>query len=487
MELTGALYLRVSRKEQREGISLDEQRIALTEYAERYGIHIIAIYEEDASTWKRNRHRDQFDAMVADAHAGKFNRILVWKLDRFARTQREIHNTIVELEEIDVFLILVREGTDFSKMSRHMRSVTRGGMAIGTEIETLAKSDRAIMTNDYRRRTLKIVTTGRRATGYVFGGKFQPSKIDEPRAEGVRFAFMEYATNNYSLVELVEKLNQMGYTLAGGKPYTDNALRYILHNYGYTGRILVDGQWIESNEPRIIPDELFNQVQRVLEMRSTAPRTAARKFRSHLLNGILFCSHCGSKMYVRNSKAYICRLTRTPGDRCPADGDAPKLIAESILARRVDELVSNLRLPTNWQQHIVGILNGQDTAEDIESKRTRIKHQIERTKNLYIMGDMTIPEYTARRDELNDQLAKLVEPDQPDTSYILKAGEYLENIPSVWAGADTGERRNILESLFSALWLDRIERRLCNAGVYPEFVPLFGQMFEMTDGKIFVL
>jgi hypothetical protein len=487
MELMGALYLRVSRKEQREGISLDEQSIVLTEYAERHGIHIIAMYEEDASTWKHNRHRDQFDAMIADAHAGKFNRILVWKLDRFARTQREIHNAIVELEEIGVFLILVREGTDFSKMSRHMRSVTRGGMAIGTEIETLAKSDRAIMTNDYRRRNLRIVTTGRRATGYAFGGKFQPSKLDEPRAEGVRFAFREYSTNNYSLIELVEKLNQLGYTLAGGKPYTDNALRYILHNYGYTGRILVDGQWVESNEPRIIPDKLFDQVQRVLSARSTAPRTAAHKFRSHLLNGLLFCSHCGSKMYVRNSKAYICRLTRTPGDRCPADGDAPKLIAESVLARQANELVERLVLPEGWRRHVMEIFNGFDASQDFEAKRARIELRIERTKDLYIMGDLAIPEYTARRDELNSELAKLVGPETPSKTRVLEAGEYLANIPSLWEVATVGERRAILEALFDALWLDRVGRRLCNASVYPEFIPILGQLFEMTDDKIFVL
>lgn len=481
---TCALYLRVSSREQREeGASLDEQREMLTRYAGRHNLSITTIYEEDASTWKSGR-RDEFSRMVEDAYQGKFQRILVQKLDRFARTQREIHTTIDKLEQAGVFLILAQEGTDFSRIGRHARSAIRGGLAMGAEMEALAKSDRAIMVNEYRRQQLRLFTTGRLPTGYVAAEtRYQPARVDTLRAEGVKVAFRLYATGDYSITGLATELRQRGYTLSGGGPYTENAVRHILKNRRYTGRVLVDDEWIASNETALISDDLFEQVQRMLALRHSAPRTAAHKFRSHLLNGILYCSHCGSKMYIRNQAAYICQLTRLAGDNCPVDDQAPKLITEGLLARQVDALIGHLELKPGWKERTLEIVNQGDEGRDIEAERQRVSAALWRVKELFIMGDLLLDQYVQKRQELTQRLHSLVVPESNQEA-VLQAGAYLENLPSLWAEATIREQRAILCTIFSALWLDRVQRQIVRVSPFPEFQPLFTHLeFEPVDGS----
>ena len=83
--MRAAGYIRVSTTEQaEEGHSLDAQRRAILDYCQddRRGWPVV-IYE-DAGYSGTSEDRPEFQRLLADAEARRFDVVVVWKLDRFS-------------------------------------------------------------------------------------------------------------------------------------------------------------------------------------------------------------------------------------------------------------------------------------------------------------------------------------------------------------------------------------------------------------------
>jgi DNA invertase Pin-like site-specific DNA recombinase len=97
-----ALYLRVST----EGQATDNQRPELEQLARARGMRVVRVFEECASAVAS---RAQFGAMMAGAHAGQFDALLVWALDRFGRSMVGNMAAVLELDRLGVQVVSVRE------------------------------------------------------------------------------------------------------------------------------------------------------------------------------------------------------------------------------------------------------------------------------------------------------------------------------------------------------------------------------------------
>lgn len=91
--MTAGAYVRVSTADQRCELQVRDLR----DYAERQGWRIAEIYEDVSSGAKASR--PSLNRLMADARAGKFDCVLVWKLDRFGRSLLDRLNNIRDLEE----------------------------------------------------------------------------------------------------------------------------------------------------------------------------------------------------------------------------------------------------------------------------------------------------------------------------------------------------------------------------------------------------
>lgn len=98
-----ALYLRVSTDEQ----TVENQRPELEQLARARGLHVVATYTEIVSGAARKRPR--FDAMMADAHRGRFEFLLVWDLTRFGRSMIGNMTAVLELDRRGIQVISVRD------------------------------------------------------------------------------------------------------------------------------------------------------------------------------------------------------------------------------------------------------------------------------------------------------------------------------------------------------------------------------------------
>lgn len=97
-----AAYVRVSHQEQKlHGLSLDAQKMKLTEYAKNNNMKIVEWYvDEGVSGRKLIRNRPELQRMIHDAEEGKFDRIIFIKLDRFFRSVAEYHECMKRIAPV---------------------------------------------------------------------------------------------------------------------------------------------------------------------------------------------------------------------------------------------------------------------------------------------------------------------------------------------------------------------------------------------------
>ena len=88
-----ALYPRVSTEEQfLRGYSLQTQEEVLVQYAADHGFKVVGIYRDEGhSARKPAMKRAVMQQLLTDVQAGKIDRILFIKLDRWFRNVREYH------------------------------------------------------------------------------------------------------------------------------------------------------------------------------------------------------------------------------------------------------------------------------------------------------------------------------------------------------------------------------------------------------------
>lgn len=93
-----ALYFRVSTDEQKERASIETQREFAAQYCKVHEITVIDSYSDDGvSGTIPVAERPDGSTMLSDARAKKFDTILVYKLDRLARSTLEILKVVETL------------------------------------------------------------------------------------------------------------------------------------------------------------------------------------------------------------------------------------------------------------------------------------------------------------------------------------------------------------------------------------------------------
>lgn len=139
-----ALYARVSTLD--KGQNPEVQLAELRGWAARMGYKIVAEYVDHLSG--KNTKRPQLQKLMKDAVKGlrDIDVIVVWKLDRFGRSQRDLINLVEELQAAKVGFISYTENFDltttmgkamfgilcvFAELERNnIRERTRAGMAL---------------------------------------------------------------------------------------------------------------------------------------------------------------------------------------------------------------------------------------------------------------------------------------------------------------------------------------------------------------------
>jgi len=234
-----ALYLRVSSEEQRERETIEIQDKFLSEYCRLYGLVVADAYADDGVSGTIPLHeRSEGRRLLEDAKVGKFDAVLVYKLDRLGRKLLVIVDAHDRLSEAGVSLRSAREPIDTS---------TASGRLIFQMLASFAEYDReniAERTQAGQRRAFRNGKyVGRIPYGYRLDGDERLEVVPE-EAELVREIISNIAEGSTLYAE-AKLLNGLGLPSPGirygkterkpGRSWSATTIHNIVHQRAYSG------------------------------------------------------------------------------------------------------------------------------------------------------------------------------------------------------------------------------------------------------------
>ena len=284
--MKAVIYARYSSDSQREE-SIEGQLRECKEYAERNGITVLSTYIDRALSAKTD-NRPDFQRMIKDSAKGLFDIVLVWKLDRFARNRYDSAHYKAILKKNGVKVVSAKEAIAEDSTGILLESLLEG-YAEFYSVELSEKIHRGQKEN-----ALKGLNNGGGIPlGYVLGSDKRLA-VDPVTAPVVLEIFTRYAEGE-TVRAIVESLNERGLQTKRNKPYNMNSFNAILKNRKYIGEYKYQDVVIPGGVPAIVPQELFDRVQKRIEKNKRAP-AMSKANEVFLLTTKLFCGKCGRLM-----------------------------------------------------------------------------------------------------------------------------------------------------------------------------------------------
>jgi DNA invertase Pin-like site-specific DNA recombinase len=133
-----AIYARVSTIHQGQDPGLQTRE--LREYAERRGWTVTSEYVDIGISGTKEK-RPELDRLMSDAHKRRFDAVLVWKFDRFARS---VSHLLRALESFKA------QGIEFISFSEQLDTSTPAGKLVFTVLGAVAELERSLIVERVR-------------------------------------------------------------------------------------------------------------------------------------------------------------------------------------------------------------------------------------------------------------------------------------------------------------------------------------------------
>lgn len=367
------IYARYSSHNQNEQ-SIEGQLQVCYDFAERQDFNVVGEYIDRALTGK-NDNRPQFRQMIEDSKNKRFQGVLVYQLDRFARNREDSVIYRKELRQNGVRIFSAMEYISDAPCSVLFESVLEG-QAEYYSLELSGKVKRGMRTNASKcyynggsvPLGLKLETV--EVVNGPMGKKIAKKKfvIDEEKAPIVQEIFEKYA-NGATMADIIRYLNEKQIKTSQGNEFNKNSIRKILLNRKYIGIYSYEGKETENGIPPIISNELFARVGEKLQENKKAP-SRGKAIVPFILTEKLFCGNCKSKMrgYSGTSKTgklhsyYGCKGTWE--QKCNRKGVSKEYIENFVVTQALNILTN---------ENIDRIANTVVKLAEKEKDKTKIK------------------------------------------------------------------------------------------------------------------
>jgi len=309
-----ALYTRVSTDMQVEAESLGTQEKQLREYCSYQKIVVHDLYTDAGISGAHTENRPAFQKMMKDAREGKFNIVIVAKIDRISRNLADLLHLIHTLEEHHV---------DFVSISQQFDTSTPMGRLTLNILGSFAQFERDIIAERTRENMMERAKKGKWNGGVIpYGFKVVEDHLEpEPKeAEFVRMMYREYLKQR-SLRAVAIMANARDAKPRFRNAFAGSSIKQILVNPIYRGAACYNkrritgtttrerpkSEWVvvDGALPQIVAPDIWHEVNRLLEVNDGIKPIA--RMSEHLLSGLLRCGNCGLHMQGRkktNTKGY---------------------------------------------------------------------------------------------------------------------------------------------------------------------------------------
>lgn len=415
-----AIYVRVSTTMQaEEGYSIDEQIDKLTSYCKIKDWTVYDIYK-DGGFSGGNIERPAMDRLISDAKRKMFDTVLVYKLDRLSRSQKD---TLYLIEEVfgknDISFLSLNESFD---TSTPFGKAMIGILSVFAQLEREQIKERMLLGKIGRAKTGKAMMFSKVSFGYTYDKVKDELVVNPAEAILVRKIFDEYLSGR-SLTKLRDYLNE-NKIYRGDRPWNYQGLRRILDNPVYIGMVRYRGEVYPGRHQAIIDVDDFNKTQEEIKKRqieaiefSNNPRPFRAKY---MLSGIAKCGYCGTPLQILLGKIrkdgtrtlrYQC-INRFPrntkgitiyndGKKCNSGFYEKSDIEEFLIAKIRGLQLNHSKLDNMFDKH------PKIDIENIEKQITSLDHKLKRLNNLYLNDMIELDDLKKQTQSLRQQKTML--------------------------------------------------------------------------------
>lgn len=406
-----AIYIRVSTQEQaQEGYSVEQQTDRLTSYCKAMDWPIANVYIDPGFSGA-NLERPVLQKLFYDINDKKIDCVLVYKLDRLSRSQKD---TLYMIE--DVFLA---HGVDFVSMQENFDTSTPFGRAMIGILSVFAQLER-----EQIKERMSMGRMGRAKAGLYHGGGNIPFGYDyinghlvinETEAIIIRDIYKLFLAG--TAINRIETIIQEKY----GREIYHTMIHNILSRHIYLGEIIWNGVIYPGEHEAIIDQDAYDKAQELLNDRARIAASKAPPFRpKYLLSGLLVCGNCGALYFARKNRiGHGEKARRVPYYFCYSRAHAKRRVIDpncknptyraEVLEKRILQEIERLVDDEKYFKKVAGSSQEFDIKQ-IESDRAALVKriddltlQISRIVDLYQVGTISIQEIGERTRKLQDE------------------------------------------------------------------------------------
>jgi site-specific DNA recombinase len=233
---------------------------------------------------------------LRDAKLGRYDVLLVYRIDRIARSLRGLLEVLDELERAGVAFRSVTEHFDTQSPVGRMLIQILGAFA---EFERATIIDRVIAGME-RKAARGGWCGGTRPFGYQVDPATHFLVPDPTEGPLVAVIFDLYANQRLGARAIAMQLNAQGHRSRMGRLWGHTTVLTVLRNRAYLGELHFRGAYHPAPHPPLVDRAVFDTAQALLEERGEAHSKRASNSSEYLLAGRVVCQQCG-KHFVGNA------------------------------------------------------------------------------------------------------------------------------------------------------------------------------------------
>jgi len=429
-----AAYCRVSTDKADQLNSLETQKRFFVEYAEKNRHSLIRLYADEGLSGTKVRRRREFQQMMTDAERGLFQLVVVKDISRLARNTVDLLQSVRRLKALGIETVFLT--ANMTAMGDSEFILTVFGALAQEESASLSKRVKfGKRMNAERGRVPNLVYGYDKAEGDCFS-----LSVNSEEAAVVRRIYDWYTQDGTGAGRIAGLLNGQGLKTKRGFAWNQSAVRRILINPLYTGKVINGKQevsdfltsaranrdradWLIADRPelRIIGDDQFRQAAGLMRSRHQAlAENGTRHSAQHLFSTLIRCRECGRsfrrmvRTYQNTYVRWVCSRHNGQGPEACANAAA---VDEAELCAQLDEYFLSLLSDRHHAEQILRRelsragreLCDPSRSKTLRARLARLEKQRQRYLELYADDLLTRRELEERLSSGREEQARLEE------------------------------------------------------------------------------